>query len=240
MERGEVIIDRMLVVVFDTEGKAYEGRQALLRLENEGSIGVYASAVVAKDANGSVTVKQTDKAAPVGPLIGSLLGSMIGLLGGPMGVTVGAMVGLAGGSAAELNNARIGADFIDDVSEELKPNKFALVAEIRGGLDYTGGHGHGGDRRNCVTARIVRCDGKDPDAEVAAMKADIAQMKAERRKVRADRKEKLLEKINQLHSKIKAGLEKAKQQRQAIDRREKAKVEVLKAKAAAANNLAED
>ena len=240
MEKGEVIIDRMLVVVFDTEGKAYEGRQALLRLENEGSIGVYASAVVAKDANGSVTVKQTDKAAPVGPLIGSLLGSMIGLLGGPMGVTVGAMVGLAGGSAAELNNARIGADFIDDVSEELKPNKFALVAEIREGWTTpvdTGMEAIGG-----TVLRRALSDVTDTieDAEVAAMKADIAQMKAERRKVRADRKEKLLEKINQLHSKIKAGLEKAKQRRQAIDRREKAKVEVLKAKAAAANNLAED
>ena len=38
MERGEVIIDRMLVVVFETESKAYEGRKALLRLENEAAL----------------------------------------------------------------------------------------------------------------------------------------------------------------------------------------------------------
>jgi hypothetical protein len=35
-------MDRMLVVVFDNESKAYEGKQALLQLDNEGSISVYA------------------------------------------------------------------------------------------------------------------------------------------------------------------------------------------------------
>src|ERR1700675_3893306 len=103
MENGEVIVDRMLVVVFDTESHAYEGRKALLGLENEGSVGVYASAVVAKKADGIVTVKQTDHPGPVGPLVGTFLGSIIGLLAGPAGVGIGAVVGFAGGSAAELN-----------------------------------------------------------------------------------------------------------------------------------------
>lgn len=34
-------MDRMLVVVFDNETKAYEGKKALLQLDNEGSISVY-------------------------------------------------------------------------------------------------------------------------------------------------------------------------------------------------------
>ena len=41
-------MDRMLLVVFDNENKAYEGKKALLQLDCEGSIGVYAYAVVAK------------------------------------------------------------------------------------------------------------------------------------------------------------------------------------------------
>ena len=45
-------MDRVLVVVFDNDAKAYEGRKALLRLDAEGSIGLYAYAVVMKDANG--------------------------------------------------------------------------------------------------------------------------------------------------------------------------------------------
>ena len=35
-------MDRMLVVVFNNETKAYEGERALLQLDAEGSISVYA------------------------------------------------------------------------------------------------------------------------------------------------------------------------------------------------------
>ena len=53
-------MDRMLVVVFDNENKAYEGQQALLQLDDEGSISVYAYAVLKKNADGTATVKQGD------------------------------------------------------------------------------------------------------------------------------------------------------------------------------------
>ena len=43
-------MDRMLVVVFDNESKAYEGKKALLQLDGEGSMGVYGYAVLAKNA----------------------------------------------------------------------------------------------------------------------------------------------------------------------------------------------
>ena len=78
-------MDRMSVVVFDTEKKSYEGKQTLLQLDGEGSIVLYAYAVVAKDADGSVTVRQSDDPGPLGSLIGTSLGSLIGLLGGPAG-----------------------------------------------------------------------------------------------------------------------------------------------------------
>jgi uncharacterized membrane protein len=51
-------MDRMLVVVFDNETKAYEGKKALMQLDGEGSISVYAYAVLAKNADGTATVKQ--------------------------------------------------------------------------------------------------------------------------------------------------------------------------------------
>jgi hypothetical protein len=41
-------MDRMLVVVFDSETKAYEGKKALLQLDNEGSISVYAKPLFQK------------------------------------------------------------------------------------------------------------------------------------------------------------------------------------------------
>ena len=42
-------MDRMLVVVFDTEAKAYDGKNVLNQLNEEGSISVYADAVIVKN-----------------------------------------------------------------------------------------------------------------------------------------------------------------------------------------------
>ena len=226
-------MDRMLVVVFDSETKAYEGRKVLHQLEDEGSIVVYAYAVVGRNADGTATVKQSDDQGPVGTLLGTTLGSLIGLLGGPVGFAIGAGVGLLAGGTVDLNNARIGEDFLDDVRQALQPNKFAVAAEIQ--EDWTTPVD---TRMEAIGGKVYRralSEVKQTvhDENVAAMKADLAQMKAEQAKASADRKAKLDEKINQLDSKIQAQLEKSKQQRQAAEAQAKAKVEVLKAKAAA-------
>jgi uncharacterized membrane protein len=225
-------MDRMLVVVFDTEPKAYEGKKALIQLENEGSIVVYAHAVIAKNADGTATVKQSDEPGPLGTLLGTSLGALIGLLGGPVGLAVGAVAGLAVGGTVDLNKARVGEDFVDDVTKVLQPNKFAVVAEIQ--EDWTTPVD---TRMEAIGGTVFRRALKEvkhtiDDEEVAAMKADMAQMKAEHAKAHADRKAKLQEKINQLDSKIQARLEKNKEQRQAAEQQAKAKVEVLKVKAA--------
>ncbi len=78
-------MDKILVVVFDSEPKAYEGSKALQELQNEGSINLYAKAVIARDASGKVTVKQQGDMGPVGTAVGLLTGSLIGLIGGPVG-----------------------------------------------------------------------------------------------------------------------------------------------------------
>ena len=220
-------MDRMLVVVFDNETKAYEGRKALLQLDDEGSITVYDYAVLAKHADGTATVKQEDDSGPIGSLVGTSLGSLIGLLGGPAGVAIGAAAGLATGGAADLHNARIGDDFIEDVTKFLLPNKVALVAEIE--EDWTTPVD---TRMEAIPGSVFRRALSDVkhsihEENVAAMKADLAQMKAEHSKAHADRKAKLQEKINQLDSKIQAQLQKAKDGREAAERQAQAKVRVL-------------
>jgi uncharacterized membrane protein len=232
MEKGEVRIDRMLVVVFDTESEAHEGKKALLQLENEGSVVVYASAVVVKNADGTATVKQSDEPEPFGTQVGAFLGSIIGLFGGPTGVAIGATVGLLAGGTADLHNALVGEDFVGDVSKELLPNKFAVVAEIQEGWTTSVD-----TRMEAIGGIVFRralsvVEDTIHDEHIAAMKADIAQMKAEHAKARADRKAKIQEKINQLDSKIQARVEQAKERRQAAKERAKAKLEILKTKAA--------
>ena len=99
-------MDRILVVVFDTETKAYEGKNALLRLDDEGRINLYANVVLAKHADGRATIEQENDRGPLGTLLGTELGSLIGMLGGPAGLAIGAVAGLLAGGTADLNDLR--------------------------------------------------------------------------------------------------------------------------------------
>jgi uncharacterized membrane protein len=231
IERSNAM-DRMLVVVFDTETKAYEGKRALFQLENEGSIVVYDYAVIAKNANGTSTIRQDDDTAPFGGLIGTSLGSLIGLLGGPVGLAIGATVGMLTGATADLDNARVGEDFVDDVTKVLLPNRFALAAQIQ--EDWTTPVDTRMEAIGGIVFRRALSEVRDTvnSEEVTAMKADVAQMKAEHAKAHANRKAKLQEKINQLDSKIQAHLERAKARRAESERQAKAKADLLKTKAA--------
>jgi uncharacterized membrane protein len=224
----------MLVVVFNNESDAYEGKNALVRLDDEGSISVYGYAVITKNSDGTASVKQGDDAGPLGTLVGTSLGSLIGLLAGPAGVAIGAAAGMGAGSAVDVDNARVGDDFIDDVTKQLLPNRTALVAEIEEDwttpvdtrMEASGGTVY----RRALSDVTHQVNHED----VAAMKADLAQLKAEHAQAKADRKAKLETKINQLDSKIQAQLQKAKEKHQEVEREAQAKAQVLKSKAASA------
>ena len=184
------------------------------------------AAVVAEMSQAMDRAIQKLLASLTGPtLVGTSVGSLIELLGGPVGFAIGATAGLFAGSMADLNNATVDEDFIDDVRQELKPNKYAVVAGIQ--EDWTTPvdsrmEGIGGKVYRRVLSEVKQTI---HDEDIAATKADLAQMKTEQAKAHADRKAKLQEKINQLDSKIQAQLEKAKQQREAADRHANAKVE---------------
>jgi uncharacterized membrane protein len=227
-------MDRMLVVVFDNESKAYEGRKALVELDIDGSISVYGHAVVVKHPDGTTKVQQSDDGARLGTVVGTALGSLIGLLIGPAGLAIGAPLGFLGGVTVEMNKVRIGEDFIDDVAEVLLPNKAAVVAEIE--EDSTAAVDTSMEALGGTVLRRALSEVKHTihDEHIAAIKADLAQIKAEHAKAHAEQKAKLQEKINQLDSKLQAQLQKAKERRQAAEREARAKAELLKVKAAIA------
>jgi len=233
-------MDRMLVVVFDNETKAYEGKNSLLALDDEGGISVYAHSVLAKHADGTATVLQGDDAGPIGTLLGTEFGALIGILGGPTGLAIGAVVGMLGGGTFDVNNSRIGDDFIDDVTKHLLRGKFAVVAEIE--EDSTTPVDTRMEAIGGTVFRRALADVKHTihDENIAAMKADLAQFRAEHARAHADRKAKLQEKINQLDTKIQAQLQKAKDRREAAEHQAKAKAEILKGKAAAMTAKAEE
>jgi uncharacterized membrane protein len=122
--------NKILVSVFDSERTAFEGLTALKDLHREGDISLYASTMIAKDASGTVSVRQAADNGPIGTLAGMVTGGLVGLLGGPVGVAVGAYVGGFGGLMYDLFSAGVSIDFVDEVSESLTPGMAAGVADI--------------------------------------------------------------------------------------------------------------
>ncbi|HUJ15451.1 MAG TPA: DUF1269 domain-containing protein [Thermoanaerobaculia bacterium] len=227
-------MERTLVVVFDSEKKAYEGKKALQRLDGEGSITLYANAVVTKSADGTVAVKDVNEPGPLGTVLGTTVGGLVALLGGPAAALVGATSGLAIGSAFDLDSVRVGEDFIEDVSKALAPKKAALIAEIdeewTTPLDTRMEEIGGTVFRRALSEVQQRSD----DEEIAAMKADVDQMKAEAAKANADRKAKLQQKVSLLETKIQIQKQKAKDKNEAFKKQQAAKKQILKKNAAAA------
>jgi uncharacterized membrane protein len=220
--------DKMIVVVFDNEKKAYEGSKALNDLDAEGSITLYASAVIAKDANGKLTVKQAADQGPLGTGVGLLTGTLIGLLGGPAGVAVGALAGTTGGALYDLAKVGVGEDFLSDVGQQLKPGKVAVVAEVweewvtplDTRMEAAGG----------IVLRRTRGEVLDSQIEkdVASLKADVANLEAEYTRADKEAKAKLQAKINTAKAKLKAAQDRVKAAAEATKREMEAKIKALK------------
>jgi uncharacterized membrane protein len=227
-------MERMLVVVFDNELKAYDGYRALSELDSEGSISVHAQAVIEKDDDGKVTVKQKGADFPIRTVGGTAIGALIGLLGGPIGLGLGAITGTFAGSLLDMDRAGVNAEFLDDAREKLTPGKWAIVADVSEEwvtpVDT---------RMAALGGTVFRATRHDVEHEqdakdMADMKADIAQLKAEQAKSRSDQKAKIQSKIDNLNKKLHAKIQQAKQTSKQQQDEAKAKADALEKKAAKA------
>ncbi len=227
-------MDKMLVVVFENELKAYDGSKALKALDSEGSISIHAEAVIKKNDDSTITVKQEGDDFPIRTVGGTAVGALIGLLGGPIGVVVGAVGGTLAGGAWDISRVGVDSGFLNDVSAKLTPGKWAVVSEISeewvtpvdSSMAALGGTVFRVARSNVEHEQFAK--------DVAATKAEIAKLKTKQAKSRADQKTKLQTKIDDLNKKLKAKLERAKQRSEQEEKESKAKVEALEKKVAKA------
>ncbi|MBS3649338.1 DUF1269 domain-containing protein [Pseudaminobacter sp. 19-2017] len=123
-------MSRFVVVIFPNEEKADEGVRLLDELDNEGTITVYATAIVSKNSDGEVTQKETRPRGPRGMVLGALVGGLLGMLGGPPVAALGAAGGAVMGGWHDAMDLGVGFDFLDEVSRELRPGHWAVVATI--------------------------------------------------------------------------------------------------------------
>lgn len=123
-------MNKMLVAVFESENKAYEGLSALKELHSNGDITLYATAVVSKNEKGELKLNTAADQGPVGTATGLFAGGLIGLLGGPIGAVVGAATGSLAGLMYDVTANEINTTFVDEVSNALINGKTAVIAEI--------------------------------------------------------------------------------------------------------------
>lgn len=172
-------MNKLLVAIFDNETAANAGLNALRALHASGEISLYAHGVMAKDAQGGLSIKESTDPGPTGTVTGLAVGSLIGLLGGPVGVAVGAVAGSAAGAVRDFWVAGVGLDFIEAATERLQPGKVALVAEIEeewvipvdSALEAAGGHVFRRTRTEVAEAQF--------DHDMAAVKSEIKDLETE-------------------------------------------------------------
>jgi len=123
-------MSKYVVVVFPDESKAYEGRNAFNALHAEGSLTLYGIAVIAKNAEGKASIKESVDEGPVGMALGMLTGGLIGALAGPAGLMLGTAGGGLLGSLGDLDHVGVGLDFLEVVGNKMEPGTAAVVTEV--------------------------------------------------------------------------------------------------------------
>jgi uncharacterized membrane protein len=120
----------MLMAIFNTTPQALKGAVALKDLHRAGDIKLYTTAVIAKDASGTISVKQAAEREWEHTVPGLLIGILLGTLGGPSGLVIGGSIGGLTGLIFDLAKAGVSADFLKEASQALDPGKAAVLAEL--------------------------------------------------------------------------------------------------------------
>jgi len=201
-------MSKFVVIAFPNDARAYQGTRALKGLHLEGSLTLYGMAVISKDSEGALVVKEAAETGPLGAAVGGLVGGLVGVFGGPVGVLAGAAGGGLVGYLIDIINHGIGSDFIEKVSQTmLEPGATAIVAEI--GETWTTPLDTRMESLGGVVLRTWRADFEDDQIakEIAARRADLEQLRAEYRQATAETKAKVKAKVDE----AKANLEQAEQ-----------------------------
>jgi uncharacterized membrane protein len=221
-------MNKLLVAIFDNETAANTGLNALRTLHAAGDITLYATGVIARDANGVLSIKESMDSGPTGTVTGLAVGSLIGLLGGPVGVAVGAVAGSAAGAVRDFWVAGVGLDFIEAATQHLRRGTVALVAEIEeewvipvdSALEAAGGHVFRRTRTEVAEAQF--------DHDIAAFKSEVKELENEASHATGSAKTKLQAKLATAKSNLDGAVHRAQQRVDSLKQEAEAKAESLK------------
>lgn len=123
-------MSNLIVVTFDDPDEAGKVLETLRSVQREGYLSLDDSAVVVKDEEGKVHVKnETDRGVKIGAVGGGFLGLLLGSVFFPIaGLLVGALAGGLIGKSADLG---VDQKFVKEVSEDIQPGTSALFFLVR-------------------------------------------------------------------------------------------------------------
>jgi uncharacterized membrane protein len=122
----------LVVITFDNAEEAGKVRETLKSGERSGLLRLDDSAVVVKDEEGKVHVKnEMDRGVAIGAVGGGVVGLLLASVFFPVaGIIVGAVLGGLVGKSVDLG---VDQKFVKEVSEDLSPGTSAIFFIIRDG-----------------------------------------------------------------------------------------------------------
>ena len=192
--------DNVLVVRFgedpENDKNAYQALTDLKQLDSQGQIKVAGAAVVTRDTDGRVDVKDEVGNDPyAGMASGGLIGLLVGIIGGPLGMLLGGAYGSLVGSFVDLGDVEETGSVLAEISKQAQPRRTALLAQVTeqspdvidSAMSRLGG-------------QVMRRPVADVEEEIAA--AQDAQMTAEREARKELRKARVEQTKADAHSKV--------------------------------------
>jgi uncharacterized membrane protein len=118
-----------MVIAFDHFDDARNAMKALRDLERGGRIRFEDTAIVERDPDGTVHVKnEVSGTTETAALVGAVIGSLVTFAFPPLGLAVGAALGAVVGTSLDTG---VSGDFIDDVKTTLRPGRSALFLVVK-------------------------------------------------------------------------------------------------------------
>ncbi len=121
----------LVVLAFDDPDEAEKVHETLHKGEKGGYIDLKDSAVIVRDAEGKLHVKnEVDQGVKSGTIWGSAIGLLIGGLLFPVaGIALGA---IGGAVLGKIFGDKVDKKFVDEVAESMQPNSSAIFFIFRG------------------------------------------------------------------------------------------------------------
>lgn len=215
-------MNKIIISVFENEEIASEGLQELKKLHKNGDITIYASAVLKKNNDGKVDIKQSSDQGPIGTALGGLTGALVGLFAGPGGVAFGAAAGMYGGMFFDMDKSIVDLSFMEQTTEALEAGKIAVIIDAE--EEWTTPVDSKMKALDGVVIRKNRTDVENDQLkrEAKELNKEIDELENELKEVNEDAKASIQKQLDKAKAKNKAlkvkidtRLEKQKQERKA-------------------------